>query len=676
MSGKVSGTVRIRKEGPVAVITMDHPPANVLSPRIRQGLMASLADAAADPAIRAVVIGRGAGGFPGLVNPREYDSELAIPAPVDLAEAIENMTKPVIALVSGQVLGAAAELALAAHGRVAVDQTLIGFRDLHIGLPPSAGATQRLPRLLGAERALTLLLSGRSLRVESAVVAPLFDAVLPAERADEAARQIALELAEVGAWPRSCDRVLGFADPGAFQAEVNRRRAVLPDPANPIAEAIIQSVEASLLFPFEAGMTLEQDLFAELATSERSRGMRHIAVAETRVNAGINAPPVALVGLWRTGPGAARLVASLLAQGISVMPYEPDSLLAGRFDAALRENLASRGGRLGAPALDGALERLVPVAAPGDLAKAEVIFDVSVDDIEVKRAALAEIDAVAGPGALILSTTRYLDVAALAPERLRGRVVGLHLPARSYSARLAELVATAAVSKPVFARARQLMVQLGRMAVRVTPSDGLAGPAMAGALLDAADALVRYGAEPRAIDAALHHRGLIRGAYPMLSDMDGDAHADRQDRRGRSNGLSSLIARAGLRLNTGQDDDSESDALASLVNEARGGAAPGAHPWTGGEIWTAVLAAMVNEGARLLDKGIAARPLALDVVMVQGYGFPRTLGGPMQAADMLGLFTLVRAMKALAPLDPDLWQEHPLIVQLHKDGRSFDDLNG
>lgn len=674
----MAGTVRIRRDGPIAVIAVDHPPANVVTMHVRRGLIAALGQAAMDDKVKAIVLGTARHGFAGQINPKEYDVGIAKPDIADVTHAIEVSDKPVVALVSGEVSGPGAEFALAAHARVATPESRIGFVEMNYALIPHGGATQRLPRLIGARHTLSFLLSGRLFPASSETASGLFDAIVPSAESEAEAARIALELAGRGFFLRTSERTEGFEDPGAYQSEISARRKSIWPGERPVSAAVFQAVESAPLFTFDAGMALERDLFDELVITDRSRGMRHAAIAELRVGSGIHAEPVALVGIFRTGLGAARLAASLAESGISVVLSDPDAEARNRFDAALRENLDGRARRAQTPAEVSArmLESVVTVAADEALSAAEVIIDLSDDDEGAKATALAAIVRVAEKDAVVLSRTRYLDVAALAPEGMRNRVLGFHLPTRSFPARLAELAATRATKRTAQARARRLMQQIGRIAVRAAPSDGLIGPAVAGAMFDACDALVRLGANPTNIDIALKRRGFARGPYQLLSEMDGDAHAQRQDRRGKTNGLSCLIVRAGLRLGSGTDREVEKAALTSLTAEARHGHPTADHPWSEGEIWTAVMAAMVNESARLLERRVASRPLAIDVAMIQGYGFPRSLGGPMMAADMMGLFTLVRAMQALAPLDRTIWEPHPRVLEIQRNGESLDSLNG
>jgi len=673
----VAGTVRLHREGSLAILTLDHPPAQILSHRARTGLMRALERAEADADVRAVVMGDAASGFPGPVHPREFGAPLAAPTPADLAEMIEGMETPVVALLAGTVSGAGAELALAAAARVTIPSARIGFCDVLIGLPPSAGATQRLPRLIGAHHALTLLLSGRNYPADSAVAAEIFDAILPAAGAEAKARDLALALAAAPDRPRSRDRAEGFADAAAYQAELARRRATTA-PDDRLAAAVFRAVEAAQLFPFDAGLELERELFAEIAAGDRARGLRHALLAETRVSAGIKAPPVALAGVLALGPGAARLCATLARRGIGVIVHEPDRHRAARFAAALRRELAAGAQASAWRGLAGARpeERVVIQQDIGALATAELLLDLSADEPAAKSAALIALDALPGSDGPVLSLTRHLDTAALAPRQAAARVIGLHLPERPFPARLAELAVGAETSARAHARARRFMQQLRRVPVRVAPADGLAGPALAGAMFEAADVLVRIGLDPLEIDGALMRSGFARGPYHLLAGMAAEAHAARQDRRGRPPGLSVLMARAGLRLGQGCDAEREAAALRDLVGAARGtGRAVSGNGWGDAEIHAAILGALVNEGARLLDAETVARPLVIDVAMVQGYGFPRHLGGPMQAAEMTGLGPLTRAMRALAALDKSVWAPHPLLADLMKNGLTFSDLN-
>ncbi|MGR3321344.1 MAG: enoyl-CoA hydratase-related protein [Pseudooceanicola sp.] len=660
----------------MAVVTTEHPPAQVMSPRARRALMDALDRLEEDAGVAAVVIGDGAAGYPGQINPREIDVGLASPTPAELALRIEGFYKPVVTLLSGEVFGAGAELALAAHGRVAVETAQIGFRDINIGLPPSAGATQRLPRLVGGKAAPALLLTGRAFPVSSEAARDLFDVIAPQAEARAAAVALAERLAETG-WTRTCDRTDGFSDGAGFQAEIARRKAAVHGERR-LAAGIINALEAAQLFPFEAGLALEAEIFSELSNTDRSRGLRHALIAETRVCAGINAPPVNEVAMPVIGPGAARICAELVRHGITVRLHLPDRTTRERFEGAVRQNVEAqlhiselRGG-----AADTAMARVVAAEALAELSRCEVVMDVSADDADHKRPALAALAAVAGQEAPILSMTKRLDTAGLAPPEISGRVIGCHLPARSFDARLAELAVTGATDRAAHATARRLMLQIGRLPVRVAPVDGLAGPAMAEAFIEAADALVRCGVDPQAVDEAALRRGMARGPYQMLSEIDADGFADRLDREGHTHGLSSLVVRAGLRPGAGRDAAEEAAALDDLVREARTGTAQSGEPWTPAEIWTALLSAMINRGARLLAEEVVARPLALDVVMLQGYGFPRHLGGPMMAADRIGLFRVIQSMKALALLDSGLWTPHPKLVDMQRNGTDFADLDG
>ena len=667
----------------IACLRIEAPQGQALIPSVRAALLAALDAIAADPSIQGVVLGGPDGGFPGAVELAEFDTGLAEPTPSRLAERIEGLGKPVVALLSGTVDGAGAEIALAAAARIAVAGALIGFREVTAGMPPNAGATQRLPRLLGARHALSLLLTGRAFPVDTDAARGLFAAVGPADGAQAAAVALAQRLAARG-WVPTRDRREGFADAAAYTAEIGRRRGMVHADRR-VAAAVVQAVEAAPMFPFEAGQALESDLFQDLASGLRARGLRHAATAEARVAAGIDAPPIGTVGLLSVQGDAARIAAQLARAGIAVQVEVGEGQLRDRFDAEVRRQVTAQAHftERSGDAVDRVIARVIfhdgegtrhGAGAPGPV---EALIDPSADTVADKTAALSAVPPGKGP---ILSLTRGLDVAAMAAPENGGRVIGLHLPHRPFPAHLAELSAGPGTDPETLATARRLMVQLGRLPITVTPDpEGrapLPGPAMLDALHDACDALVLLGLSPDLIDMAHRDRGWARGPYELISTLDADALADRQDTRGRAGGLSGRIARAGLRPGTSRDRAAEAAAMQSLVTEARGGRAVTPQDWTADEIWTATLTALVNRGAALLAGGRVDRPLALDVAMVQGYGFPRTEGGPMMAADLARLFPTIRAMQALAPLEPDLWTPHPMLVDLQKHGRRLSDLNG
>lgn len=648
-----------------------------MSPGLRRDMAAALDQLQADGSVTAVVLAGDDHIFPRQVHITEIDTGFAKPHPADLADRIERFPKPVVAMLEGTVVALGAELALAAHWRVAAQNTSFGLPNVALGLPPIAGASQRLPRLVGARHALVLLMTGQRYPIGSDVVSGLADEVVEPGKVLEASLAAAERLAG-GHWRRTADRTDGFADPQAYQQEIASRRAGVRLHGRPAEAAILDAVEAALLLPIEAGLELERTFFDEVAATERARGMRHAFRSESRA---VNIPegrPVALVGLLRAGTGAVRLSADLVAHGISVLMAEPDAASRARYQAAVAANLEARlqRGAMKAPAVKRALELVMTTARDADLAPVEILFDTAPDDPETKRAVLSAIAGIVRPATAIASLTRHLDVAALAPDGVRDRVVGLHLPTRPYPARLAEVVLTDATGREAASRVGTALRQIGRMPIRTRPNDGLIGNAVTGALMDAADMLVLQGLSPLAIDAAVRGKGFARGPYHMLADMDIEAHIARGERRGIDNRLSIVMARAGLRLGFGSDPDSEAAALESLVSEVRGGRAVAAPGWTAEDIWTACLAAMVNEGARLIGAGVAGRPLVVDVVMLQGYGFPRHLGGPMKAADMMGLFRMLRSMRACSVISPALWAPDPMIEDLQRNSRTFDSLNG
>lgn len=674
---EVSGKVHVRQRGAVLWLTVANPNSNELTADIRLQLMQALDAAAEDGAIRAVVLGAERARFPHQVPFGEFDTGLADPTPMDLAGRIESMPVPVVARLQGQVQGAWAELALAAHVRVAALNVKMGFPNVALGLPPMAGASQRLPRITGARQALALLLSGRAYPATADLFSGAIDKVVPLPELADTAQALALAAAETGSWMRSLDRADGLLDPAAYQEEINRRRLAVQRAGRAAEDAIVEMVEAALLLPVDTALALERALFEELLVSEESRGLRHAMESRIRVANLPPGQPVALVGMLRSGAGAVRLAADLAAQGVGIVMAHEDKAERHSFRNAVAANLEARlkRGAMKAPAVRRAVESVKTTANPAHLGQVEVVIDSAPDTKAAKTAALQDIAAVAGPDAVVLSTTRHLDLAALAPQAIRPRVVGLHLPQRPYPARLAELVIADSAARATVARAGRLMHQVGRLPARVRPADGLAGGAMMGALLDAADCLVRHGEDPMEMDHEMRALGFARGPYGMLSDIDMDAYLARQERRGLTRGLSVLMAQAGLRLNTGSDPESERAALDSLVSEARRGEAPEPLGLGGQGQWFALLGAMVNEGARLLDQRVAHKPMLLDMVMVQGYGFPRRLGGPMHAADTIGLFRLIRIMRACAPFGPRIWDPHPLLVDMQRNSRTFAALN-
>ncbi|MEY4983955.1 MAG: hypothetical protein RIR62_2221, partial [Pseudomonadota bacterium] len=381
MDQDARGRIVTERDGTVLVLTLAHPPVNALSAALRRALLAALDAAAGDPAVAAIVIRSGLAGFSGGADIGEFDAPPAAPLLPDLCRAVEDMDKPVIAAIAGAALGGGLELALAAHGRVASEGATLGLPEVTLGLLPGAGGTQRLPRLIGAEQALSMMLSGRAVPAVEALATGLLDAVVagdPTGRAKELARDMAAEGAAGGAAAaprRTRDRREGMRDGRAYLAAVDKARRGLA-PARLTAPArIVDCVAAAQLLPFDQGMDYERTAFAELLASAESAGLRHAFRAERPVLrppaafAGEALPDITGVTVWGAAGRGADLALRALAAGLRVTLADParDALVAALQTIAARQEEDVAAGRLSPEARDADWARLAPAAAPDRL---------------------------------------------------------------------------------------------------------------------------------------------------------------------------------------------------------------------------------------------------------------------------------------------------------------------
>ncbi len=686
----MSGTGRLDPEGRVAILVIDAPPVNALGAAVRGALAEGLAAALADPAIGAIVLRAEGKTFSAGADIREFGQAApsGVPSLPELCNRIEQSPKPVIAAVQGAALGGGMELALAAHVRLAGPEARFGLPEVALGLLPGAGGTQRTPRLVGAEAALRLMLTGRPVSAAQAEAMGLVDAVV-AEGLVESAVALAAEMAAEGRPPRPTrDRREGLSDVPAFQAAIAAARGQtggrLPAPGR-----IVDCVEAAMLLPFEQGMAFERAAFEDLVAGPESAGLRSAFLAERRVTtfpeARATPRPVERLGILGLGQAGAGLAAAAAAKGLSVTVVETGeaALVAGLGRVSDIQDQAVAGKQMTEPAREAAWERLLPGTDPAVLAGCDLVIDATPEDEGAKPEALAGLAGVVRPEAVLASLVTWSDVAGLA--RAAGRdVLGLSLGRPGARSRLAEIAVPDGTPPEAVATLVALLRRLDRLVVRTRATGpGGVGVRVMGALRTAADLLLEEGASPLQVDQALRAFGFAAGPYEaadaggLLTDW-----AERQRRLalgGQAEGgdLSDLLVEAGrLGREAGKGfyrheggraaEDPEVTALLAALREARG-----ILPRRIGrdEIVLRCLSAAANEGARVIGEGLVRRPGDVDVTLVAGHDFPRWEGGPMAWAALRGLIVLRADLRRFGvPVAP-------LIDELIRDGRTLADLD-
>jgi 3-hydroxyacyl-CoA dehydrogenase len=670
----------------VAHITINHPPVNCLSRRVRTALLDALESAEYDRSIVAVVLSGGTGPFSAGADLAEFDNGEGLAEPnlhQTIAGFLDAMSKPVVAAISGVALGGGLELALACHYRISSTTAKLGLPETTLGFMPGAGGTQRLPRAVGMERASNLILSGRQIDGTEACEVGLVDAVTDEDLA-RAAHAFAVGLAAVRPLPRLRDRVLDrlAAEPLlACVAKANPRGPL----ATPGAPFVVQALNAAL-GPFDAGLARVFQLFKELADSVEARAFRYRFVTERRAGrvAGPKPPLVttaAVVGGGTMGRGIAQ---ALLAAGISTRLLETDPTRLQEAVSAINADLsrAVARGRLTGDEAARRTDYLSGATDIDDLHDAEVVIEAIFEDLPSKQRLFEELDRVVRPETVLASNTSSLDLNQIAEVTTRPeRVVGLHFFSPANVMRLVEMVQGRATSTEVLARAAGLVGQLGKIGVIAQVGDGFIGNRMMDQYVRQAMALLGTGIPPDRIDTALQGWGMAMGPFRVLDVVGNDIPWQaRRSRYGAASGgvewelADDVYERGWLGRKSGRGwydytdrgPGSPNPELAVLLTErARTYQGPAV---TDLEIVQRCVYALVNEGAAVLADGIAASPGDIDVVFRNGYGFPASRGGPMFHADTVGLDRVVRCLRRFAAAGDPFFEPHPLLVEYARIG--------
>ncbi|MQT12619.1 3-hydroxyacyl-CoA dehydrogenase NAD-binding domain-containing protein [Segnochrobactrum spirostomi] len=682
--------VRTEHHGSIAVIVIDNPPINASSHAVRAGLLDAVVAAEHDPDIAGIVIACAGKTFVAGADISEFDRPPQAPLLREVVNRIEASTMPVIAALHGTTLGGGFELALGCHYRVIDAKGVVGLPETTLGLVPGAGGTQRLPRLAGDAAALDLIPTGRRVAAAEALTLGLVDAVADGDLLRFAIDYLAARLEDP--LPRASDIALPPIDPTVFaaaRASVARR---FPGQIAPLKA--IEAIEAAH-GPFAAGAAFEADTFAALRASPQARALRHVFFAE-RTAAKIpelgRAEPHPLDHLGVVGGGtmgAGIAVAALLA-GLPVVLAERDEAAANaardRVAGLLAESVSR--GKLSAEARDRLLaERFTAAAEYAALGAVDLVIEAAFEDLAVKREIFAALDRTVKPGAVLATNTSYLDVGAIAAATTRpADVIGLHFFSPAHVMKLLEIVVPAGAAPAAVATGFALAKRLGKIAVRAGVCDGFIGNRIFSAYRRVCEAIAEDGAHPADIDAALKAYGYPMGPFEVqdLAGLDiGYAMRRRRDairdpreryvsladrlfeagRLGRKSGRGFYLYESGKAVRDASLDD--------ILAEERAAKGIAARTFTPETIARRALLAMVNEGAKILEEGIALRASDIDVVMIAGYGFPRWLGGPMFAADDEGLAAIAAEIDALATEDEFLWQPAALLTARAAEGGGF-----
>lgn len=700
-AASASSVVTTALHGDVLVVTIDNPPVNALGAAVRQGLLAAMQQAQADAAVAAVLLVGAGKAFIAGADIREFGKPPVPPALPEVCRAIEGSDKPVVAVLHGAALGGGLEVALSAHYRLALPAATVGLPEVNLGLLPGSGGTQRAPRLMGVQAATSLMLSGQHLKAQAALQAGLVDKLVEGADAQAAGLAYVRELLTAKA-PVRRTRDLAIAEPQAALAWLEEQKAETAKKARGLFSPlkIIECVQAAVQLPFDEGLARERALFIECLDSPQRAGLIHAFFAEREVakvpEAQAAQPrPVASIAVIGGGTMGAGIAVAALDAGLPVTMIERDaeSIARGRANVEKVYNGLVAKGRMTEAAKAAVMARYTGSTDYADIAQVDLVIEAVFEDIEVKKAVFRELDRVCKPGAVLATNTSYLDIDAIAAATSRPQdVIGLHFFSPANIMKLLEIVVPAKVAADVVATAFELAKKLKKVPVRAGVCDGFIGNRILAVYKQAADYLMEDGASPYEIDAAVRGFGFAMGPFQVTDLAGGDIGWATRKRRaatrdpkaryveiadricergwfGQKTGRGFYLYSEGARV--GQPDP---EVLAIVDAErAKKGITP--RSFSADDIMRRYMAAMVNEGAKVVAEGIALRPLDVDVTFVAGYGFPRHRGGPMKWADMTGLDKVLADIQAFAKEDPLFWKPAPLLEQLVAEGRNFDSLN-
>ncbi|MBK1781820.1 enoyl-CoA hydratase/isomerase family protein [Advenella sp. WQ 585] len=674
----------------IALITFQNPPVNGLSYALRKSLVVFVDQAEADSGVDAIVITGSARAFSGGADVTEFGTPRVFQQPIlrVVIEVLENVTKPVVAAIDGVCLGGGLELALGADYRVAAAHAQIGLPEVKLGLLPGAGGTQRLPRVAGLEKALHMITTGQIIKAKALADTALLDKVVETDvvgaAIDFAKEVVAQKL------PLKRVRDIDINPEGANEILQAAREKLQNGKKGQIAPLkCLDAVQASVFMPFEEGLKYERELFLQLMSSPESAAMRHIFSAERAATKIPDVPADTLlrkvekVGVIGAGTMGGGISMNFLNVGIPVVLLEQKQDALDRGVATIRRNYENtmKKGRITAGQVEERMALLSTTLSYDGFADVDLAIEAVFENMDVKKAVFSELDRVMKKGAILASNTSTLDLNVIAGFTSRPEdVIGLHFFSPANVMKLLEIVRGDKTAKDVLATSIVLAKKIGKKPVVSGVCDGFIGNRMLYAYRDAADNAMLAGASPSQIDKALESFGFAMGPY-RVGDLAGlDIGWAVRKRRAEANPeayvpvVADRICEAGrfgqktgagwYKYEAGNRTPIVDPVVENIVKEFRDARGITPRVVSDQEIVSRCIYALVNEGAKILEEGIALRASDIDIVYLNGYGFPAHRGGPMHYAQQVGLFNVVRAIKrfaAASDAEARFWQISPLL---------------
>ncbi|MGR4865847.1 3-hydroxyacyl-CoA dehydrogenase NAD-binding domain-containing protein [Caulobacter sp. LARHSG274] len=688
----INAVTDLSVEGDIGVVTLDSPPVNALSALVRQGLKAAFEAAIADPAVKAIVLICAGRTFIAGADISEFGKPPVEPSLQAVQQVIETSPKPVVAAIHGTALGGGLETALVAHYRVAVPSAKAGLPEVNIGLLPGAGGTQRLPRIVGVEKALEMVTSGQHVSAKAALAMGLFDELVEEgglrEGALAYARTVLAErrpLKKVRDLDAKVEAARGRPEIFAEFRKANARkfRGFLAPERN------IQCIEAAVNLPFDEGLKVEHGLFLELMAGSQSAAQRHVFFAERQAARIPDVPedtptlPIRKVGVIGAGTMGGGIAMNFLNAGVPVTIIEAKQENLDRGVGVIRRNYeaTAKKGRLTEDEVERRMGLLTPSLRLEDLADCDLIIEAVFELMAIKQEVFGRLDQIAKPGAILASNTSYLDIDVIAAATGRPEsVIGLHFFSPANVMRLLEVVRGARTDKTVIATAMRLGKTIGKVAVLVGNGHGFVGNRMLAERQREAQKLILEGAMPWDVDRVLYDFGLPMGPFAM-SDLAGlDIGWDpTQSSSSTVREVLCEMDRRGQKTGAGFYDYDEnrvarpSPIVEQVILDFAAKAQIERRRIDDQEILERCLYPMVNEGARILEEGKAIRASDIDVVWINGYGWPVYRGGPMFWGELEGLGKILERMRQFQAALGDDFKPSALLERLVTEGKGFKD---
>jgi len=691
--------------GDVAVITLNNPPVNGLGLATRQAFMQGLNQAMADNTVLAIVITGAGKAFSGGADIKEFGSPKALQEPnlLNLITALEDCPKPTVAAIHTVAMGGGLELALGCHYRVAAPGCAVALPEVKLGLVPGAGGTQRLPRVIGVEAALNMIVSGEAIQSEMLAMLPgqkLFDEMASSvDKLLEEAMAFARGAAGTSPLPRVRDLPCKHPNADAFFKFSTNMVNGMTKGHYPAPLKCIEAVQNATKMKFDDGLKAEREIFINLMWTPESRALRHLFVAQ-RATSKIDDVPadtpkrdiksVAVIGAGTMGGGISM---NFLNAGIPVKILEMKQEALDKGIAIIEKNYQAqvKKGKLKEDKFQQRMALLSTTLAYEDLADADLVIEAVFEEIGVKEQVFKKLDEVMKPGAILASNTSTLDVNAIAHFTKRPQdVVGLHFFSPANVMKLLEAVRGADTGKDIMATVMDVAKKIKKTAVVSGVCDGFIGNRMIEQYSRQAGFLIEEGCTPQQVDKAVEKFGFAMGPFRMGDLAGNDIGWAIRKRRyvekpnmkySKTADLLCEQGRFGQKVGKGWYDyvAGKRDAIANkdvedMIAKHRASIGITARKISDEEIVQRLVFSLVNEAAYILEEGIAARASDIDMVYITGYGFPIYRGGPMLYADQFGLFNVVQAMKRFAQNphdDAQFWQPAPLLARLVADGKTF-----